>query len=270
MTEAEPVEHARGDCDHVLQCATKLYAKEIFTRVHAERVAGKGLLRHGGRVWTAGRSHDCGRMLLIDLLREARTRQRDDARVPNGLVEHLCHRLERLFLQPFGDAHHDGRSSAVERGGHARANLPDDVRRGGRNDEFGALDGCCDLTVCGDVLGKVRAVEKDGVHVVAVNGLDDLGFVRPDSDIVALPREQVREGRAPTPCPDHTDLHLRFSVCMAAPATEAVFRAGEQSFDVATVGEHDEAREGDATSQEVWVRRVEETHCYRERNRPNH
>ncbi len=87
----EPVGHARGDRDHVLQRAPHLASDDVGVRVHPEEVDLEDALQVAGDHRVVRRHHRRGSVTGEHLLRQVRAGEHREGMAGQHLVGHLAH-----------------------------------------------------------------------------------------------------------------------------------------------------------------------------------
>ena len=101
VADAEPVAHARGDRDHVLERAAELAADHVGVRVDAEQAGVEHALHLARDALVVDRDHARGGEAGHDLAREVRARERGREVIGDHVLDHLVMRSMVSRSRPF-------------------------------------------------------------------------------------------------------------------------------------------------------------------------
>src|SRR5262245_56032064 len=108
VADAQALHDSSRDGDDVLQRAPELDARDIVARVEPQRRTLQALLHLRSRSRIGGRHDDGGRHAARHLECKARTGEHRDGSAAHFLRDHLRHAVERIRLEAFRRADHDG------------------------------------------------------------------------------------------------------------------------------------------------------------------
>ena len=197
VAEAEAVDDAGGDGDHVLQRAAELDADHVLARIQAQRRPAELVLDV-----TARRRR---RATPRRPPSAARGRARRRSSVPTAprrrdvrplLVDHLRHPEQRAVLESLGGAEHTAPASTC--GAAWRSTTPQAVRRHRDDDQLRGAQGLGQLRRWPPApSGNVRIGQVDGVGSARLH----LGRPAPRRGPTGVPRGRCAPGARPAPCP---------------------------------------------------------------------
>jgi hypothetical protein len=198
VAQAEAVDAAGREGDHILGGGAQLDADEVLVHVHTEDERVDRVLQALGQIAVGAGDHGGGRKPVGDLLGHVRSRQDGD----RPSLDARRQALARPRLEPLGQAEH---------GRRARENLGDvgeRAARDGEHDQLGLFERCS-LERHGMDAAQVHALEVPRVLARRGDRPGLLGVAADERHGVAAVAQQGREGRPPRPAADDEDVHDR-------------------------------------------------------------